>query len=470
MLLALRERGLVDLHAPVTDYLPWFDAGPHTAEITIHHLLTHSAGITRGSDLAADGRYEVWQLRELPVSGPPGDRFHYSNVGYKILGYIIEEITGDTYGQVIAREIFAPLGMTESFTPITDRERSRLAIGYRAPFRDRPFHGEHPLAPAEWVEAGAGDGSIAGPIGDMLRYTRLLMHRGAGIVGDASFATMIDDLAPRTGLEPEQIYGYGLSTRQSGGRTLLGHDGGMIGYVSSLQIDVDAGLGVFAMMNGSGPVTEIATEALGAVRSSIAGVSPHAFPDVHPRWRIERATELAGEYSGDGGHWRFVAEGDRLWLERPYGRAAVESIRQSSYVILDPTLDRVALVFEFDESGNVVALRHGTRWMARAGSDHPPIEPIPEAWRAFIGEYLNYNPWLQRFSVFKRRGALWCGFGAGHEFELVEIEPCKFRLGDEPTADQIEFLAMAGGQALRADLNGQAYYRTCASSVRSPST
>ena len=466
VLLQLQERGQIDLHAPVSRYLPWFEAGPHSSSIAVHHLMCHTSGIVSGHDGTAEGRYEAWSLRDQPVLGAPGEHFNYSNVGYKMLGYIIEEITGEPYGKVVARELFAPLGMTESFTPITDREWSRLAVGYRPQYRDRPARVEHGHAPAAWIETGTGDGSIAGTIGDMLAYTRLLLHEGEGIISRESFVAMTENYAPRTSPERESTYGYGLMTWEVEGRRKLGHGGGMIGFFSALEIDPEAGLGAFAMVNGGSGESEIASQALNVIRASIAGEPPREMPVVEPAWTIAEAADLAGDYQNDEELWRLVADGARLWLDRPYGRAAIERSSRSSFVILDPTLDRTSLGFERDEEGSVVALNHGERWMARAGSTHPAVGPIPDRWRAYLGDYQNYNPWLQRFSVFERRGSLWCSAGGGRKMSMTELAPGVFQVGETPSAERLGFDTEVDGQALRADWGGQHYFRTSASSVR----
>src|SRR5919112_797137 len=63
-LLQLAEEGIIDLDAPVTNYLPWFAVQSPFAPISIHHLLTHTAGIIGGSDFPLDPRFEVWALRD----------------------------------------------------------------------------------------------------------------------------------------------------------------------------------------------------------------------------------------------------------------------------------------------------------------------------------------------------------------------------------------------------------------------
>jgi D-alanyl-D-alanine carboxypeptidase len=60
--LQLADEGLLDLHAPVTDYLPWLSLRSHFAPVTTHHLLTHTAGVVESSDLAPASTYDVIAL------------------------------------------------------------------------------------------------------------------------------------------------------------------------------------------------------------------------------------------------------------------------------------------------------------------------------------------------------------------------------------------------------------------------
>ena len=198
-LLQLQERGLVDLSAPVTDYLPWFSVRSTYEPITIAHLLSHTAGIIGGSDMAYDGRYETWHLRETDVSGPPGERFHYSNVGYKTLGYLIEAITERAYGEVVRERILTPLGMDATVVPITNADRPRMAVGYRSLHDDRPRPKGGPLVPATWIETATADGCIASTPEDMGKYLRMLLARGQGpagpIMSEESYAAMTAPVA-----------------------------------------------------------------------------------------------------------------------------------------------------------------------------------------------------------------------------------------------------------------------------------
>ncbi|MDH4136263.1 MAG: beta-lactamase family protein, partial [Anaerolineae bacterium] len=119
-LLQLREEGRLDgstelaevLYEPVTRYLPWFEVQSEYEPITLHHLMSHTAGITMGAEFPGEARYEVWALRETEATAPPGTYYHYSDAGYKTLGVVLEELLGQSYGDIIQERILDPLGMT----------------------------------------------------------------------------------------------------------------------------------------------------------------------------------------------------------------------------------------------------------------------------------------------------------------------------------------------------------------------
>ncbi|MCA9880162.1 MAG: beta-lactamase family protein, partial [Thermomicrobiales bacterium] len=208
--LQLAEAGVLGLHAPVTTYLPWLSIPSRHEPITIHHLLTHTAGIIGGSDFAPDPRYEIWALRESEATAP-GVKARYSNAGYKLLGLLLEAVTGQTYAQLVQERIFAPLGMAGAEGAITNEMRSRLAIGYVPTHNDRPWRPEHGFAPATWFETNTADGCLAANASDLATYLRMLLNRGAYpggcLLSEESFALLT---APHTTLGDDYPYGYGL--------------------------------------------------------------------------------------------------------------------------------------------------------------------------------------------------------------------------------------------------------------------
>jgi D-alanyl-D-alanine carboxypeptidase len=168
-ILQLVDEGRLDLHAPVDTYLPWFAVPQRAghAPITIAHLLSHTAGIVAGIDGTPEAAFQVWSLRDLPTFSAPGERFHYSNVGYKGLGLVLETVEGRPYREIIRAHVLDPLEMSATEPVITHDIRPRIAAGYEYLHDDRLSHAGSPLAPATWLETETADGSIASTAADM---------------------------------------------------------------------------------------------------------------------------------------------------------------------------------------------------------------------------------------------------------------------------------------------------------------
>jgi CubicO group peptidase (beta-lactamase class C family) len=247
--LQLVGEGRIELDAPVSRYLPWFTVPqPDGAvPIAIAHLLSHTAGIVAGIDATPEAAFQVWTLRDLPARSAPGERFHYSNVGYKALGLVLEAVESRRYPDVIRTRILVPLGMSATEPEITHDIRERLAVGYEHLFDDRPAGPDAPLAPATWLETATADGSIASTAEDMCALVRLLLRRGEGLISEESFARMSTGYGRVNG---SIEYGFGLTMREQDGARFIGHAGGMVGYLAGLQADPDAGLGAIVLQNG----------------------------------------------------------------------------------------------------------------------------------------------------------------------------------------------------------------------------
>jgi CubicO group peptidase (beta-lactamase class C family) len=465
LLLRMHERGEVDLHTPITEYLPWFSVQSEYEPITAHHLLTHTAGIIGGSDMAADGRFEAWHLRDTEVSGPPGSRFNYSNVGYKTLGYLIENLTGKSYGQAVTEEILAPLGMIDSFSPITNRERLRVATPYRRLYDDRPHRWTDPLVPDTWIETGTADGGIACTPGDFAIYARALMNRATSLVADASFANLIADFSGGDTVDRSATYGYGFATFEHDGRRIWGHAGGMVGHYALLAIDPEAGIAACGAVNGPGAPSSYVYAALDFARALLAG-HPPVLPEIAAHTEIEDAEQYAGEYANDNITCRLTAEGRQLYLEWEEERTLLEQREPGRFFADHPALDRDLLVAERDGE-TVIAIHHGPYWLGKTGLVHASPEPAPAEWTAYTGWYRCHNPWLGLIRIIERRGRLLIAHPNGDESELFALGDGRFRIGEAPAPERIAFDAVADGVALRADMNGQAYYRTPESSVES---
>jgi len=258
---------LLDLQAPVTAYLPWFEVRSAHDPIRIEHLLTHSAGLIRGADMTADSRFDVWALRDTETGFAPGERFYYSNVGYRILGYALEVATGERYRDLLTSRILEPLGLEHTEPEITVEIRERMAVGYDRLHDDRTPAPDDPLYPAPWLETGTADGCLAATAADLASFARHLL---AGPAEALTSGLLLDS-------GDGWRYGYGVESKEG----LVRHGGSMPGFASTMLGDLGSGFAIAALMNG--PDEHDATEVVALFALDLhRGASPSPPGDPEP--------------------------------------------------------------------------------------------------------------------------------------------------------------------------------------------
>ena len=463
------ERGTIDLHAPVQSYLPWFEVESDFPPITVHDLLTHTAGIINGSDLAPHGYWEAWALRHSRRVTGPGERYHYSNVGYKTLGLLLEAVRGEPLGEILEAGILKPLGMTATHGSITHETRRLSAVAYRPLHDDRPALPGGLLVPSGWHEYGAGDGSIASTPSDMAAYVRMLLNRGEGpegrVLSEDSF-DLFTDKAIEVGENAH--YGYGLRIQEVDGRTLVGHGGGHLSFTSQIFADMDAGVGAVVMTNTGGSAGRMARFAVDLAAAVRRGQDLPALPEPQDRERVENPEEYTGTYRSDSRQVAVLADGDRLFLEvapndgsgsdHSAERIRLLPLMSDSFIVDHPDFGRFPLVFDRVD-GTVVEAFHGDEWFRHERYKGPESFELPESWNSYVGHYRSHNPWTTNFRVLARKGHLYLVSSWGGARQLFPLEDGVFAVGDENAAERIRFSALATGRALSATFGGGDYYR-----------
>jgi CubicO group peptidase (beta-lactamase class C family) len=486
VLLQEHEAGRVDLHAPVTEYVPWFAVRSGFTPITLHHLLSHTSGLPMGTELTAEARAALRSLRETEMTCAPGAHFLYSNDGYKLVGLTLEAVTGRPFHELVAERVVDPLGMTATETVIRRDSRLPVASGNQRLCDDRPAHAGRPFIEAPLVESCSADGSIVSSAPDMLAYARLILNRGVGpdgrrLLSDESYglwtSRVIEDLD-----EPGTFYGYGLVTRTIDGYECVGHSGGMVGFNSLLVTEPQTGIGVIVLLNGLDDRMAIATYALAAGRAALAGAAvPPPAPPADPTLIGEAAGQYAGAYHayGDaagapiggegiaapGAMLAFVARDGRLVLSAPSGdEIALEQCGDDLFLAPHVDWDCFHLRFERDDGGAVVALSYGPDWFARQGHAPPPAPAADPAWSQLVGTYRSHNPWTPAFRVVSRRGRLlmiapW--LYPSDELDLVPLPDGAFRVGaPDWLPDRLRFDTLIDARTRRAVYDGAPFFRT----------
>src|SRR5215213_9384524 len=308
-LLQMLDEGRVDLHRPVVEYMPWLKLEEKHGAVTAHHLLSHTSGLP-GAPLLPES-----VAVGLETFFKPGEKWVYSNIGYLVLGLLIEALDRRPFAAALAARVLKPLGMTASAPVISNALRPRMAVGYAPEFEDRPFPVRGPLAEAAWIEVDTAAGGVASSPSDMVAYMRMILNRGTSsssapgarrIVSESSFELLTRPVvkAPFRGEGASYTYGFWVS-QDKAGATHLRHTGGMVAFSSSFDADLTNGLAAFASVNarlgGYRPVavTKYALELLNAERK---GADLPAMPEAPPPAdEVKNAADYTGRYETTDG-------------------------------------------------------------------------------------------------------------------------------------------------------------------------
>lgn len=206
----LAERGQIGIDAPVNDYLPEF-TGDAKETITIRQLLTHQGGLIADNRLSDyfDGPEKAWErITGLEPVAEPGSKFIYSDVGFIVLGRLVQQMSGQSLDAFARQRIFAPLGMAETrFNPPAEWHSRCAPTEQHA---------------GEWLRGTVHDprsreiGGVAGHAGlfstaaDLSKYCQMLLNEGQ--LGEAQI------------LRPETIEAMTAGQETTGGLRSLGWD------------------------------------------------------------------------------------------------------------------------------------------------------------------------------------------------------------------------------------------------------
>ena len=458
-----QAKGTLALDVSINEILPWLELPEPFAPITMHHLLTHTSGLMIGVEHAPWSRIDALLAREFPPTMEPGERFWYSNLAYKLVGFALEDVTGMPIQDLLTERLIGPLALADTFAAITQDVRADAAVGYAPLLDDRPPHLNHPLAPAPWQASNTADGSIVSTAPDLCAYARIVLNHGRAtndeLLDPGRFARWV---GPHVATDEDAWrYGYGWDVSTTG-RRVIRHTGGTVGFTGLLEIWPDEGIAVAITMNGGGSKDAMATYALSAIAAALRGDSlppvEHApAPDV-----IDGSEELAGAYAGGERSWELESQDGGVVLRA--GPLAVRLERWGTepdvFAVPHPAFDRYLLRVVRDDTGGVVGLTHGPASLRRDGA--AGSEGAGQArWPSQIGFYRSNDPWGAAVRVYERDGSLFAMWPSdGEELELTPLDGEWFAVGDprtprrarfgDPIDEVFQSFAVNGGLAYRS--------------------
>lgn len=308
LVLRLRDEGRLALTDPLAEHLPGTVAG----QATIGALLAHTAG------LPAEAPGPWWErtpgalrpdLADLLGSDaqvhPAGQRHHYSNPGYALLGALVERVRGAAWGEVLRREVLEPLGMTRT----TQLPVAPHATGWAVhPWADV-------LLPEPAVDTGrmAPAGQLWSTASDLARFAAFLVEGDERVLDPDTVAEMRAPASPPEATSWDSGYGLGIQLLRRDGRLLAGHTGSMPGFVASVWVSTDEALGALVLGNVTTGL------AAGALAADLLQTVAEREPPIPAPWRPlpavdPRLLDLAGLW-----YW-----GPAPYVLRPLADGALE--------------------------------------------------------------------------------------------------------------------------------------------------
>ena len=250
-ILRLVERGALTLDDRIEKFVPEFN--PRGATITVRELLSHTSGLPRNwypPGAAVDFTLPVTRAQTIaalnaqPFLSAPGTAWSYSNVGYILLGYAIESITGLSYVNFIHTELALPLALTD--TGVCGTSNLPLPDGYGLINSSNGtiwvrLSAQHPSVPFS-------AGSLCSTASDLARWSHLLATGQAML--PSSFATMTTPARLANNTVVQNGYALGVLAQSLLGHPIVWHDGAIDGFQSHLVYLSDQDIAVAVLTNG----------------------------------------------------------------------------------------------------------------------------------------------------------------------------------------------------------------------------
>ena len=460
----LVDEGRLDLDETLAQIFEWVDASSGLGRVSVRRLLNHTSGMSVGADTLADDAGEVWHSRHCVVAPDSPARFHYSNLGYLVLGEIVRERSGRRLAELVREQFLGPLKMDRALAEVSFADQASLATGYWPARPDRPWAPGDPLSPATFFEVDSASGNVAATSSDMAALVGALLGaatndpvldvEGRAVISRATFDRITQDLAPSG--EPVYLaggvravessrYAMGINVEQVGAHRCVSHGGGMVGYSTFMLVDCTAELGVVVMTNANGdtlgahllarivhddvlrrlelaePIARTSLDL--SVRAD--NVAVHCVePGTYWGDDFEESLEVLDARDGGAMHVRYRALEGRLF-HLPNGRFVTEH----------PQLRRFHLDWSAHDAS--AGFTYGPTTFRRAEGRETNAASFSAPPHALVGHYRSFSPWYPEFRIIERSATLLLVAPGGveapsDEVVLVEVEPGVYRVGDDP--------------------------------------
>ncbi len=278
-ILILVEKGKLSLNDKLNKFLPDY---PKADSVSVHMLLSHSSGLTLGfkelaiSTISADSAYD--EIKKIPYEFPPGTKTAYSNIGYYLLGKIIEKASGEKYANFLNKNIFEKVGMKNTGISNNDSIILKKAKVY--------YLTEKGLVHNPYINwtFNIGHDGVYSTVEDLALWDKSLY--GTTILSAESKKAMFTSYS-----NENWGYGFMINPFYNHGHQLIAHDGGFFGTMTSFNRYTDDKIFVTVLSNN-----ESFSHIIGYGLSAIALQKVVELPYKHYQTKID--TTIYDKYVG----------------------------------------------------------------------------------------------------------------------------------------------------------------------------
>jgi CubicO group peptidase (beta-lactamase class C family) len=247
LVMALRDEGKLDLDDRLSNFFPQ----SRHATLSIRRMLAHASGLQR------EPVGDIWDTLEHPDTDallkgleaaeqvlPPRAHWHYSNLAYSLLGEIVARVDGRPWVESLRERILEPLGVRRT-TPMPQGE---AAVGYYT----EPFADTVQAQPVSDLKATAPAGALWSTLDDLVRWSTFLPKGDERVLRRET----LDEMAQvQIMADPRQwrlAWGLGLELFRSGDHVLVGHTGGMPGFLTAIAVERESATAAIVLANAIG--------------------------------------------------------------------------------------------------------------------------------------------------------------------------------------------------------------------------
>jgi len=402
--------------------------GLSIALITLRHLLSHTAGFAMEAPIGnnfdptlCSFEEHIKSISDTWLRYPVGQRYSYSNLGVDLAGYILQVVSGKSFGQYMKEKLFDPIGMANSSVDMKVIKASKnRAIGHSNGFEEARL--EIPMIPAGGVYTSAIESA---------KFIQFHLNKGKINGRNILDETLLNQMYTIPFPIKSQMEGYalGIDKRKKHNTCLFSHGGGGYGFLVNMTWYPELGIGLVILTNSSNnsihwkSSNQIIDKIIQATAGKTQDQSTHENPkptDITP----SKLKNLVGNYVG---RWNQL---NLKHKDKSLGIQSGENFRPFKFSSdTEANIGKDFYRFKLTSKGRpsyIIKVNNGHTWDYNGGPNDKP-GPDKQEWEKYVGQYAVKvaNRQITTCNIYKKNGYLYIAY-PDNELKLEEYKPGLF--------------------------------------------